>query len=398
MKELRIGNKDLIKDINNYLVMNEIRKNSPISRAEISKNTGLAQSTITNIVNVLIKNNFVLVVGDGKSTGGRKPIKLSMNSDFGYSIAVKIETNHLIVSICNMIPEIIKQEVVNFKKNASFEEVRVLLLTKLKELIKHYGKEKQTILGIGVTVSGIVNQNDNSKINSSLLGWYDIDIKAYLENELKLKTYVENDVNSLSQYHKEEGLGKELSDFICITVGEGIGSGTILNNQLFRGYFGGAGEFGHQIIQPEGRQCYCGQKGCLEMYSSEEAMLSEIADLTGRKYTYQEVFSDKLVDIEIVKKALNKTLRYLSYGIVNLIMQLNPQEIIIGFKKELFDYGVNEMLTEYINQNWFHNLENVDTKLRFSALSNNGFILGIASMVVEEVLRNPVFTGYESIV
>jgi predicted NBD/HSP70 family sugar kinase len=397
MNELRIGNKDLIKDINYYLVINEIRKNSPISRAEISKNTGLAQSTITNIMNVFTSNNLVLVVGDGLSTGGRKPIKLSMNYDYGYSIAVKIETNHLIVSVCNLEPRIIKQEIVNFQKNASFDEVKELLLNKLKELIKESKKDNNNVIGIGVTVSGIVNQNDNSRINSSLLGWYNVDLKGYLESNLKLDTYIENDVNCFSQYHKENGLGKDLSDFICVTVGEGIGSGIILNNQLFRGYFGGAGEFGHQIIQPEGKQCYCGQKGCLEMYSSEDAMLLEIKNITDKEYTYEDVFVNNLVSEDIVKSALEKTLKYLSYGIVNLIMQLNPQEIIIGFKEGLYEYDVKNILNSYINQNWFHNLENVDTKVEYSTLKNNGFILGVASMVVEEVIKNPVFTGYKSL-
>jgi glutaredoxin-related protein len=79
-------------------------------------------------------------------------------------------------------------------------------------------------------------------------------------------------------------------------------------------------------------------------------------------------------------------------------MQLNPQEIIIGFKEGLYEYDVKNILNSYINQNWFHNLENVDTKVEYSTLKNNGFILGVASMVVEEVIKNPVFTGYKSLV
>lgn len=397
MKELRIGNKDLIKDINIYLVLNEIRKNSPISRAEISKNTGLAQSTITNIVNQLIKYSLVTIIGDGESTGGRKPIKLALNYNYGFSIAIKVETNHFIFSLCDLEPKIVETRSVSFPKNSPYDEVDELFMDALTEVYEEANKKNNTILGIGVTLSGIVDKNKDSQVNSSLLGWYDFDIKERIEKRFNVDVVVENDVNCFTQYHNDKGLGKDLSNFICITVGEGIGSGIIINEELYRGYFGGAGEFGHQIIHPEGKNCYCGQKGCLEMYSSEDALIKEIDELTGQSYSYEDIFVKNKISEDVVLQALNKTFKHLSYGIINLIMQLNPQEIILGLKSELYQYDILSIINKYVEENWFNIRGHINTSVRISELTDDRFILGVASMVVEEIMKNPVFIGYKSL-
>ncbi len=398
MKELRIGNKSLIKDINIYLVLNEIRNNSPISRAEISKATGLAQSTITNIVSKLSDEGFINVLGDGKSTGGRKPIKLELNYGYGYSIAIKIDTNKLIFSICDLEPKIIENINVDFEKSTSFEKVEELMINKLMDIKLDLAKKKMNILGIGITLSGIIDYTKNYLVNSSLLGWYDVDVKSKIESIFNIDVVIENDVNCFTQYHNDRGLGKDMSNFICVTVGEGIGSGIIINSELYRGYFGGAGEFGHQILHPEGRQCYCGQKGCLEMYTRDDILVTLINEELDTKYSYEEIFDKKLVPVETVVKCSSRTLKELSYGIINLIMQLNPQEIIIGVKPEYNCFDIQSLLEQFVSENWFNSKGHMNTKVRVSELIEERFILGVASMVVEEILKNPVFTGFKAIV
>lgn len=398
MKELRIGNKSLIKDINIYLVLNEIKNNSPISRAEISKATGLAQSTITNIINKLSAEGLVNVLGDGKSTGGRKPIKLELNYGYGYSIAIKIDTNQLIFSICDLEPKVIETYKVSFDKKTDFEVVEELLIDNLLKIKTKAAKEKNNILGIGITLSGIIDYTKDYLVNSSLLGWYNVDIKEKIENIFNIEVVIENDVNCFTQYHNDRGLGKNMSNFVCVTVGEGIGSGIIIDSQLYKGFFGGAGEFGHQILHPEGKQCYCGQKGCLEMYTKDEVLVDDINNQLNKVLTYEQIFIKEEVDKNIIEKASSKTLKSLSYGLVNLIMQLNPQEIIVGVKPEYNCFDIQGVLESYVSDNWFNKMGHMNTLIRVSELTEDKFILGLASMVVEEILKNPVFTGFKAII
>ncbi len=397
MKEIRKGNKSLIKDINIYLVLNEIRNNSPISRAEISKATGLAQSTITNIMSKLTSEGLINTLGDGKSTGGRKPIKLALNYGYGYSIAIKIETNQLIFSICDLEPKIVDTIRVPFKKKSNYKVVEELLIENLTKIKVNATAEGKNIMGIGITLSGIIDNTKNSLVNSSLLGWYDIDIKSKIEAVFNLEVVIENDVNCFTQYHNDRGIGREMSNFLCVTVGEGIGSGIIINSELYRGFFGGAGEFGHQILHPEGKQCYCGQKGCLEMYSKDDILVEEINKVLSTEYNYGDIFIEGKVKKSVIEKASSKTLKELCYGIINLVMQLNPQEIIVGVKPEYNCFDIQSQLESYVSENWFNKKGHMNTKIRVSELLEERFILGVASMVVEEVLKNPVFTGFKAL-
>ena len=398
MKELRIGNKSLIKDINIYLVLSVIRTHSPISRAEISKNTGLAQSTITNIVNKLSTEGLIKVIGDGKSTGGRKPIKLQMNYCYGYTIAIKIETTQIVIAICDLEPTIVETVRVSYDKKSKFDVVESILIDSLMKIKKQYQDEGKNILGVGITLSGIIDNTKNYLVNSSLLGWYDIDVKAKIEELFNFEVVIENDVNCFAQYHNDRGIGKDMSNFVCVTVGEGIGSGIIVNSELYKGYFGGAGEFGHQILHPEGKQCYCGQKGCLEMYVKEEVLVEQVNDINSLALSYNELFNNSSENHQAIITASQTTLKELSYGLINLIMHLNPQEIIVGVKPEYNFFDIQGTLEEFVSENWFNKKGHMNTQIRVSELMEDKFILGVASMVVEEIMKNPMFIGFKGLV
>lgn len=383
----RTGNKDLIKDINIYHCINAIRSHELISRAEISKEIKLAQSTVTKIINPLVQSGLILEVGDGTSTGGRKPINLRFNNDYGFTISVKIEASRLIVALCNLSPAILSTTVVEFPLGISYETFKPLLINAIR------GINKERVFAIGITISGIVDDDSGRLVSSTLLGWSDIHLRDDLFDEFGINIYIENDVNAFAMYQFNSEFGRNHNSFICMTVGEGVGSGIVIDGKLYRGEFGGAGEIGHQILFPEGKQCYCGQKGCLEMYVNEDEVLHRIQRKIGKTVTYNQVFRENEVDKSIVDETMLEVYNYVGIAVINLIMQMNPQRIIIGVKKEVDTELLESYLRDTIHENWFYKKAKMETEICFTVLVNEKFVIGMAQIVTNEIVNNSILLG-----
>ena len=383
----RTGNKDLIKDINIYHCINAIRSHELISRAEISKEIKLAQSTVTKIINPLVQSGLIIEVGDGTSTGGRKPINLKFNNDYGFTISVKIEASRLIVALCNLSPAILSTTVVDFPLGISYEAFKPLLIDAIREI------NKERVYAIGITISGIVDDDGGKLISSTLLGWSDIHLRDDLLDEFGISIYIENDVNAFAMYQFNSEFGRNHNSFICMTVGEGVGSGIVIDGKLYRGEFGGAGEIGHQILFPEGKQCYCGQKGCLEMYVNEDEVLHRIQRKIGKTVTYNQVFRENTVDKSIVDETMLEVYNYVGIAVINLIMQMNPQRIIIGVKKEVDTELLESYLRDTIHENWFYKKAKMETEICFTVLVNEKFVIGMAQIVTNEIVNNSILLG-----
>jgi len=383
----RTGNKDLIKDINIYHCINAIRSHDLISRAEISKEIGLAQSTITKIINPLIEDGLILEVGDGTSTGGRKPINLKFNNDFGFILSVKIEASKLIIALCNLEPSIISTSVTDFKSGTSYEELLPILIKELHLM------NQDRVFAIGITISGIVDDDKGMLISSTLLGWSNIHLCDDLKKEFGVVIFIENDVNAFAVYQLNSEFGKGHNSFVCMTVGEGVGSGIIINGKLYKGEFGGAGEIGHQILFPGGKKCYCGQHGCLEMYVNEDEVLHRIEQKIGQTVTYNQVFRENVVDKKIVDETMLEVYNFVGIAVINLIMQMNPQRIIIGVKKEVDTELLETYLKEIIRENWFYKKAKMETEICFTVLVNEKFVIGMAQIVTNEIVNNSILLG-----
>jgi len=383
----RTGNKDLIKDINIYHCINAIRGHDLISRAEISKEIKLAQSTVTKIISPLVENGLIVEVGDGTSTGGRKPINLRFNNDYGFIITVKIEASKLIVALCNLSPAILSTSITEFPVGLSYDELKPILIQAIREFMK------ERVFAIGITISGIVDDDSGVLISSTLLGWSDIHLRDDLKHEFGINIYIENDVNAFAIYQFNSEFGQNHNSFVCMTVGEGVGSGIVINGKLYKGEFGGAGEIGHQILFPGGKQCYCGQKGCLEMYVNEDEVLHRIEQKIGRAVTYNQVFRENSVDKTIVDETMLEVYNYVGIAVINLIMQMNPQRIIIGVKKEVDTELLETYLKEIIRENWFYKKAKMETEICFSVLVNEKFVIGMAQIVTNEIVNNSILLG-----
>ncbi|MCR8659557.1 ROK family transcriptional regulator [Paenibacillus endoradicis] len=320
------GDLALVKKLNSYIVLSCIRKYAPLSRAQVSEQTGLNKATVSNLVTELIEHNLVIEIGPGESSGGRKPVLLLFNDKAGYAIGVDLGVNYIRGNLVELNGSIVKeyyQKLSNQKRELAFDA----LVQCIDSLLKQAPESTYGIVGIGVGVPGIVDQN-GTILFAPNMKWREVPLKQMLEERFDFPIIIDNEANAGAQGEQKYGAGKGIRNQIYLSVGYGIGSGIILDKELYKGTSGFSGELGHLSIDFNGKECTCGNLGCWELYASEKALLEDAA-----AYGFENL--DDLIHAaengdERVLQLFEKIGFYLGVGIANIINTLNPDSVMIG--------------------------------------------------------------------
>ena len=258
------------------------------------------------------------------------------------------------------------------------------LFQKIFGIIEVYPKEE--LLGIAVSGTGQIDGNIGKVIggNDIIPGWIGTDLVKMLEKKFSLPAVLENDVNCAALGEKWLGAGKEKKDFVCVTIGTGIGGGIVMNDDILRGDTCVAGEFGHIQIVKNGLECMCGKKGCYERYASTTALVRMVKEKTGFKLNGKEIFTRERAGEPIFKEIVEEWIDYLTDGLSTITYIFNPSLIIIGggITKQ-GDYllnRVNKNLASKIGVNYRKNLS-----IRFAELGNNAGILGAVYLLLKKI-------------
>lgn len=230
---------------------------------------------------------------------------------------------------------IVKEEKVLTEAHKGFQTV----LKKLFEMVQ-YLKDKNT-KAIGVGIAGPLDYEKGILYHApNLPGWHDVNVKKLFEKELKIKTFIENDAKCFAIAEHAEGAGKGSRHMIGLTLGTGIGSGIIIDGELYRGRDNIAGEIGHMTIEFDGYQCSCGNQGCLESYASGTAITARTLRHIKKKTMSTKLKAEGLTarDIQTASRdgdplavhIMEDTGKYFGIGMANVINILNPDIIVLG--------------------------------------------------------------------
>ncbi|HHT06832.1 MAG TPA: ROK family transcriptional regulator [Hydrogenispora sp.] len=400
MDYLRRGNKTLIKDLNRALVLYHLRRHGPLSQAEIAQQTKLSPSTLSKITEELKERKMIKEVGEGPSKGGRKPVFLEFNYDYGYAIGIKIEVKRVTIVLTDLKAQILDKNEMKFDYGTSSDEVIALIIEGITELTARNKGEDRHWLGVGIGVSGLVNKQKGELIYSRLLGWNRVPFRKILQEKFSVPVYVDNDVNVYTLAELTYGYGQDLNNFILVISGVGIGAGFVFNRQIYRGEFGGAGEVGHMVIFPEGKNCYCGRQGCLEAHAGEKYIIEETkrllsADKDSPLYaersslTIERVLAAAEQGDHHARKALYTAGRNLGIGLVNLINIVNPAAIILSGENINGIEYMKPGLDEVINENFFNQYCKA-FDIRISELGEDAWVIGAATLVINQQFQAPI--------
>lgn len=359
MHRRRTGDLKFIQELNRSIILETIRKDGPISRSELAKRHRLSPTTVTSAVNQLIKSGLVREGEAGASNGGRKPIMVCFSPDSKFIIGVSITNTVIKIGRLNLEPKV--QHMQLFPVGGRSGKVFLdYLLDRLAQFIEQLTDIGQCI-GIAVVAPGIVNYESGIIEFNSEIGLHDIPLKDMIEQRFKLKTWIDNDTNATALTEREIGDCKQANHLIYVMLGDGVGSGIVINGKVFRGAHGGAGEFGHIIVERGGIRCKCGNKGCLENYVSWSAVHYRIVSAIS---THKPTQMTDLIQHDLSKVTpsvfhqaidrgdplaldiLEDISSYLVTGLVNMINLFNPEVIVLGGKV----VAKNDRLIAFVNK------------------------------------------------
>ncbi len=391
MSPTPLGNKDLIRALNRSLVLNTIKSFGPIARAEVARRTGLSPATVTGLTADLIEEGLVFEKAAGDSSGGRPPILLALNPCGGYVIGVKLTENEVIAALTDLEATVIAK--VNLPWSGdSKEEIVQVISESVARLISQGNIRRKQLLGLGIGLAGVVDARAGTLRKSPYLPWLDLPLRDLLQSRLRLPVYLDNDVNTLTLAEKWFGSGQGVENFLVVTVGRGIGLGIVMNGQFYRGAHGGAGEFGHTLVDAQGPLCACGKRGCLEAYASDPALMREAARqgaLSRPVSTPDELAALAAAGDSGAQAILGHAGEVLGRAVADLINLFDPELIILGGEGARSGEALFGPMRQALNQQVMSGLSK-DIQIRVEPWGDDAWARGAASLVLRELFESPV--------
>ena len=276
-------------------------------------------------------------------------------------------------------------------KEKGYEFVESKIISIIEELIEKAKRMNENIDSIGIGIPGIGDVTGDYVIYSTNLNWKKVALGRNLRKRFNMKINIENDATVAGIAENRLGVSKGYKDSVFITIGTGIGGGIIINNKLHVGSHGVGSEIGHAIVGENFYDCNCGNNGCLETFSSSTGMkkfvIKEIKEgnntiLLDQVSKLEEIdakliFQSAIMEDELSNRAIDRMVKYLTIGIVNIINILDPEIIVIGGgvakAGDFLLNKINDLLPKYIL------FKEIDyRKIKLAKLENNAGIIGAA--------------------
>ncbi len=363
MTKQYVPNTKNLKQKNLFLILKLVATTGRLSRADLSRTTGLSKMTITNLVAELIEQGLVdeteadSLEQESAATSGRPPIMLTISKKSPCICGMLVKRGLCQIIISDLSGEIYDQVINYFNLDISEDSLTHLLLENFRVLKE---RTPRPIIAIGISSVGPLNTVTGTILNPALLvNIKNLPIVSIIQRATGLPTYLINDASAGALAEKLYGIGKDVDNFAYLHIMNGIGSGFVLENKLYDGNLGLSGEIGHSSINFSGPKCSCGNIGCLELYANISNMcgkISELAPLYKASPLGNIVSPDWPTIVDAANKGdalaitvLNEFCGYVSFALLNLLKILDLSIIIVGYDSNGSGQIVEEILESRIN-------------------------------------------------
>lgn len=393
------GNHKIVRNANSANLLNLIRENQPISRAALSKSSKLNKSTVSSIVADLLKEKLIRETTVGRSTGGRKPILLSLNKSEYLIGAIDFDPAYSHIAIGDIEANILKKKTIKTKAKQPKAFVQRCLreLLDMKDTLNYSNLKK-----VGISIPGIVDTKKGVVVIAPDLKWENLSIRKIVKEFDPKGTIrsviIENEANSSALAEQWFGQDEVKNKSNIVFISEGIGTGIILNKKLIQGSYHAAGQFGHMTIDANGKECICGNHGCWEDYASNVATVKRFFNVEEFDGNANDELP-KIIDLaqngdEIAINTLHETGRYLGIGISNIIKAVDPDVVIMGGLITNAWNIIHPVIMSEIENRVFKSIVFSNTKKKVqivsTSLKERSSLKGAFTLAIREI-----FSGYK---
>ena len=393
-----------MRDMNLALILDILRSEAPLSRAELAVKTGLNKATVSSIVRGLLEHGWVKELGANSEPAevGRPGINLAPDPDAGYFIGAEINVDFISIIITNFAVEVVSRR---FESSGMLKDQQagldrfLFLLAESEQQVRRNGHD---LFGIGIGVPGLVDVSSGRLLFAPNLNWRDVPLRDLVQAQIDTPVFVMNEANQAALGELFFGAGRDSDFMLYVSAGIGIGGGIISNGRLVEGATGFAGEVGHMTVVRDGLPCNCGNHGCWETEAGLRALCRRIEEQvsSGCSSLLQEAGGDfNQLDIsqvvqaaqrgdEVALRALTETAEWLGIGMAGLVNVLNPQRVVFGGPLSLAHEFILPAIRATVNQrawDWTHDQAEI-------VLANHGrdaAVFGGVASIYRELLNSP---------
>jgi len=337
-----------------------VRAAGLIPRVDVARDLGVSPASVTAIVSELIEAGFIHEVPsprrDGDSARGRPPVALGVRAGARYVAGIKLSDHmHSAIILDFAGGHIADANLPRDAQNLDMDELLNEAETVLDAALAAGGLSRGAIAAVGLGLPGVVDNKTGQALWTPLALDRDMPLGQALTERIGCPVHIDNDANLVTLAELWFGAGRGLTDFVVVTIEHGLGMGLVINHQLYRGAQGLGMEIGHTKVQLDGALCRCGQRGCLEAYVADYALVREARtalNLGNRGVKSPQILLESLYDHakagnQAARAIFNRAGRYLALGLANVVNIFDPSLILLSGERMRYDYlYAEEVLTE----------------------------------------------------
>lgn len=393
--------KFVLATLNKRSVIDMIRTKGPINKAEIARVTGLSIPTVMKMTDEFIQNGLVRIIGKGESNGGKRPELLEFISDAYYIVGVDVGRSKMKAVVIDLNGTIINKQVSSTGNDISPQKMIDRLIALTESTIKGSGVSKGKLIGIGIGMPGLLDVENGIVLFSPDFHWENVQLVEPIKQHFQLHIHMENSNRAQAMGEKWFGIGIDADYFISVNLGHGIGSAIVEEGDFYSGSCGSSGELGHITMEKDGPLCDCGNRGCLEVLASGNALAGQAQRLIiqGENTTMLDLAGGNVENVDakivfdaakagdaIAKILVDTAVEYIGIGLANYINLLDPDMIVLagGVTQagEILTDGIKKVVKE--RQMRFAGRK---VKLRTAKLGDDGTAIGAASLILKSFIE-----------
>lgn len=342
-------------------VLETIRQSERIARIDIAKRTEISPATVTTITSELLSAGLIEelqpAIVPGAAKRGRPRVALQVRANAFLVAGMKVADQQISVVLLDFVGETVAEHSQTIEKGRrSAEGLAEMVRDVLRTACTRAGRQISDVAGLGLGLAGLIDADRNYVYWSPNLDTRNVELGKVLAQVLEMPVFLDNDANLVAKAEQHFGEGRGETDFIVVTIEQGVGMGIVLENKIYRGERGCGAELGHTKVQLDGAMCRCGQRGCLEAYVGDYALLRE-ASVHG-----QWMPQDSVASLYDHAKAGDRTAhsiferagKMLAMGLSNVINVFDPKLVILAGEQASLDFFEGERLLQWVRESVVH--------------------------------------------
>ena len=370
-----------------------------VSRAELSRQAGLSRSTVSTIIQDLLEQGLVQESHVARSGPGRPPIALRFVEDHSWIVGVEVGSSHLSAVLTDLRGTVLQALREDWSVQIDPEGTLALVERMVRQLCGTVGIAPDALLGLGLAVPCPVDQAGDGTLDSRILpSWRTVPVAQRLSDALGTPIIVDNDANCGAIAERWWGGAQDHDTFVYVKVATGVGAGVIIDGKVYGGSAGIAGEIGHTTVNPNGSDCRCGLRGCLEAEIGSEAVLTRVRKelSSGRASRLRGVSNPRLPDVvaavhqgdPMALDVIHDVGHHLGIAVANLLNLLNPSRVILGGRVTTAGAPLLASLRETVAARAMPSSA-ARAEISISTLDPEPIARGAATRVLQRALREP---------